>query len=97
MGKLAEETIEFTFDEFSSYLRSKTRVFMKVNDHMYYLTHTDEYWRAQDAEKYNEKGHFADCSDLVSTLDELLGLAWLDGKTIEDVFTDATFYESIEE
>ena len=97
MGKQAEETIEFTFDEFSNYLRSKTRVFMKVNDHMYYLTHTDEYWRVQDAEQYNEKGHFVDCSELVSTLDELFGLVCLDGKTIKDVYNDAVFYESIEE
>ena len=97
MGKQAEETLEFTFDELVSYLRSKTRVFMEVDGHTYYLTHTDEYWRAQDCSQFNDKGHFVDCSELVSTLDELLGLAWLDGKTVADVFDQARFFESIQE
>ncbi len=97
MGKQAEETLEFTFDEMVAYVRAKTRVFMEVDGHTYYLTHTDEYWRVQDAEQLNEKGHFTDCSDLVSTLDELIGLPWLDGKTIADMFDGARFFESIQE
>ncbi len=97
MGMQAEETLEFGYDEFTMYLRSKTRVFMEYEGHTYYLTHTDSYWRAQDCAVLNDKGHFTDCSELVSTLDELLGLQWLDGKSVADVFADAKFYESIEE
>ena len=45
----------------------------------------------------NDKGHFTDCSDLVPTLSEFLGLTWLDGKKIEDVFDESTFYKSIQD
>lgn len=97
MGQQAEETLDIAYDEFANYLRAHTRVFMEVEGHTYYLTHTDGYWRAQDCAVYNDKGHFTDCSDLVPTLDELLGLPWLDGKTIVDVFEDAKFYKSIQD
>lgn len=98
MGVQAEEVLEVgSFDEFANYLRANTRVFMGLGDKTYYLTHTDGYWRAQDCSELNDKGHFVDCSELVSTLNELLGLAWLDGKSVEDVFADAKFYKSIQE
>lgn len=98
MGVQAEEVLEVgTFEDFANYLRAHTRVFMEVEGKAYYLTHTDEYWRAQDCAVMNDKGHFTDCSDLVPTLDELLGLAWLDGKSVKDVFADAKFFKSIEE
>lgn len=97
MGQKAEETISFDYEGFVNYLRAKTRVFMDVDGATYYLTHTDGYWRAQDCSKLNDKNHFVDCSELVPTLSELLGLAWLDGKTVEDVFDKAVFYESIQE
>lgn len=97
MGQKAEETISFSYDEFVNYLRAKTRVFMDVDGGSYYLTHTDGYWRAQDCSKLNDKDHFTDCSELVPTLSELLGLKWLDGKSVEDVFEQAAFYESIQE
>lgn len=98
MGVQAEGVLEVgSFDEFANYLRANTRVFMELGDKTYYLTHTDGYWRAQDCSELNDKGHFVDCSELVSTLNELLGLAWLDGKGVEDVFADAKFYKSIQE
>lgn len=98
MGVQAEEVLEVgSFDEFANYLRANTRVFMELGDKTYYLTHTDGYWRAQDCSELNDKDHFVDCSELVPTLNELLGLAWLDGKSVEDVFADAKFYKSIQE
>ena len=98
MGVQAEEVLEVgSFDEFANYLRANTRVFMELGDKTYYLTHTDGYWRAQDCAELNDKDHFVDCSELVPTLNELLGLAWLDGKSVEDVFADAKFYKSIQE
>ena len=98
MGVQAEEVLEVgSFDEFANYLRANTRVFMELGDKTYYLTHTDGYWRAQDCSELNDKGHFVDCSELVSTLNELLGLAWLDGKSVEEVYGNAKFYKSIQE
>ncbi|MEQ2956712.1 CDP-alcohol phosphatidyltransferase [Slackia piriformis] len=98
MGVQAEEVLEVgSFDEFANYLRANTRVFMELGDKTYYLTHTDGYWRAQDCSELNDKDHFVDCSELVPTLNELLGLAWLDGKSVEDVFADVKFYKSIQE
>jgi hypothetical protein len=97
MGLQAEETLDINYDQFIDYLRAHTRVFFEVDGKTYYLTHTDGYWRAQDCSKLNDKGHFTDCTELVSTLSEFLGLDWLDGKTIEDVFDRAKLYKSIQE
>lgn len=98
MGLQAEETLEIAdFDELSNYLRAHTRVFMEVEGKTFYLTHTDGYWRAQDCSVMNDKGHFTDCSDLVSTLSEFMALKWLDGKSVEEVYGDAKFYKSIQE
>lgn len=97
MGQQAEETLDITFDEFSNYLRAHTRVFMETAGKTYYLTHTDGYWRAQDCSAKNDKGHFVDCSELVSTLSEFMALTWLDGKTVEEAFADSKFYKSIQE
>ena len=62
-----------------------------------YITHTDGYWRVQDCSKLNDKGRFTDCSELVTTMPELIELPFLDGKSIHDLFHDATFYESVQE
>lgn len=97
MGLKAEEPIEVDFEGLQGYLRSKTRVFMDVDDDQYYITHTDGYWRVQDCSKLNDKGRFTDCSELVSTLPELIDLPWHDGKSIRDLFPTATFYESDQE
>ena len=67
MGLKADETISLSFEELLGYLRSKTRVFMDVDDGQYYITHTDGYWRVQDCSQLNDKGRFTDCSELVTT------------------------------
>lgn len=97
MGVKADDTLAVDFEELLAYLRSKTRVFMDVDSHEYYVTHTDGYWRVQDCEKLNPMGRFTDCSELVTTLSELIELPWLDGKSIHDLCRDATFHESIQE
>ena len=97
MGRKAEEPLEIDFEGFQTYLRSKTRVFMDVDGDEYYVTHTDGYWRVQDCSKLNDKGRFTDCSELVSTMPEVIELPFRDGKSIHDLFPDATFYESIQE
>lgn len=97
MGLKAEEALETDFEGFLGYLRSKTRVFMDIDDDQYYITHTDGYWRVQDCSQLNEKGRFTDCSELVATMPELIELPWRDGKSIHDLFPEATFYESVQE
>lgn len=99
MGVKAEETVTFdNYDVFVNDLRAKTRIFMEYDGNEYYLTHTDGYWRAQDCSKLNDKQHFTDCSELVTTLAEFLELPWLAGdKSVKDVYADARFFESIQE
>ncbi len=98
MGLQAEETLEIEdFEEFSNYLRAHTRVFMEVGGKTYYLTHTDGYWRAQDCAVFNDKGHFTDCSELVPTLGEFVGLPWIENKSLADVFHESKFYRSIQD
>lgn len=97
MGLKAEEALDFDFEGFLGYLRSKTRVFMDVDGDQYYITHTDGYWRVQDCSKLNDKGRFTDCSELVATMPEIIELPWRDGKSIHDLFPGAAFYESIQE
>lgn len=97
MGRKAEDPLEIDFEGFQTYLRSKTRVFMDVDGDEYYVTHTDGYWRVQDCSKLNDKGRFTDCSELVSTMPEVIELPFRDGKSIHDLFDEATFYESDQE
>lgn len=96
MGAMAEETVDIGPDALDGYLRSNTRVFVKVSGDTYYVTHTDGYWRVQDCAKLNEKGHFIDCSELVPTLHEVLHLPCIDGRTLMEVAPEAEFYESLE-
>lgn len=97
MGLKAEEEISLDFEALLGYLRSKTRVFMDIDDDQYYITHTDGYWRVQDCNQLNDKGRFTDCTELVTTLPELVELPWRDGKSIHDLTTGAVFHESIQE
>ena len=97
MGVKADEAISLDFEALLSYLRSKTRVFMDVDGHEYYITHTDGYWRVQDCAVLNDKGHFTDCTELVTTLPELVELPWLNKKSIHDMAHGATFYESLQD
>lgn len=97
MGRKAEEPLEIDFEGFQTHLRSKTRVFMDVDGDEYYITHTDGYWRVQDCSKLNDKGRFTDCSELVATMPEVIELPFRDGKSVHDLFDQATFYESDQE
>ena len=97
MGVMAEETVEIGPDTLDGYLRSNTRVFAKVGDATYYVTHTDGYWRVQDCGKLNDKGHFTDCSELVPTVGEVINLPCIDGKSLLDVAAEAEFYASIQQ
>lgn len=77
------------------YLRANHSVYMEVNGSTYYLTDVnDRYWRAQDTARFNDKGHYVDCSELVPTIPEFLELPFLDGKSVKDVFAEATFFAS---
>ena len=68
---------------------------LDVNGASYYLTDVnDRYWRAQDTSQKNEKGHYVDCSELVPTVGEFLDIPFVDGKSLKEVFDDATFYAS---
>lgn len=97
MGVKVEEATSIDFEGFLNLLRSKTRAFVEIEGHDYYVTHTDGYWRIQDCEKLNDKGHFTDCSDLVTTVGELVEMPWKDGKSLHDLFSLATVYESDQE
>lgn len=97
MGMKADEGVSLDFEGLLSYLRSKTRIFMDVDGGEYYITHTDGYWRVQDCGKLNGKGRFTDCSELVTTLAELVELPWRDGRSIHDLTPQATFHESVQE
>lgn len=44
----AGDVVETDFEGFLKLLRSKTRAFVTIDDHEYYITHTDGYWRVQD-------------------------------------------------
>lgn len=97
MGVMAEKPLKIDEDSLESYLRSNTRVFIKVKGGVYYVTHTDGYWRIQDCSKLNEKGHFTDCSELCSTLNELLHLHCINGMTLQELAEFAEFRESVDE
>ncbi len=95
MGKKDVEALDITIEELPTYLHTNHAVYMEVADGLYYLTDVnDQYWRAQDTTKLNEKGHYVDASELVPTLSEFLTLPFADGKSIADVFDKATFYAS---
>ena len=98
MGRRAEEALELTFDDLYSYLRSNHAVYMQVDDAVYYITDVNDHdWRVQDTAQLNEKGHYTDCSELVYILNDFLCLPFADGKSIKDLFDQATFYASINE
>ncbi len=68
--------------------------YMQWRELTYYLTDANDiYWRAQDTNDLNDKGHFPDCSELVASVREFVDLPFLDGKhSIREVFPEATFY-----
>ncbi|MBR3690055.1 MAG: CDP-alcohol phosphatidyltransferase [Eggerthellaceae bacterium] len=98
MGVKAAEVLEISYDDLRTYLHANHSVYMEVEGATYYLTDVnDRYWRVQDTAQLNEKGHYVDCSELVPTIGEFLSLPFADGKSITDLFDQATFYASIKE
>ncbi len=96
MGAKAEEALNITFDELQPYLHANHSVYMDLDEQTYYLTDVnDRYWRVQDTAQLNDKGHYVDCSPLVPTIVEFLDLPFYQGKSIADVFEDATFFASV--
>ncbi len=97
MGMKAEEKLEISFDELTTYLHKNHSVYMDVNGASYYLTDVnDRYWRVQDTSKMNEKNHYVDCSELVPTISEFLTLPFgEEGKSITELFDKAEFYASV--
>lgn len=98
MGVKAAEVLEVSYDDLRTYLHANHSIYMEVEGATYYLTDVnDRYWRVQDTAQLNEKGHYVDCSELVPTIGEFLSLPFADGKSITDLFDQATFYASIKE
>ena len=96
MGVKAAEVLEVSYDDLQVYLHANHSVYMEVDGATYYLTDVnDRYWRAQDTSQLNEKGHYVDCSELVPTISEFLELPFADGKSIKDLYENATFYASV--
>lgn len=95
MGKQADEALDINYEDLADYLHKNHSVYMKVGEKTYYLTDVNfQAWRAQDTSHLNPKGHYTDCSDLVETVGEFLSLPFVDGKRIEEVADEATFYAS---
>ncbi len=98
MGTKATEALDVSFDELPNYLHARHSVYMEVDGKVFYITDVnDKYWRAQDTDLFNEKGHYVDASELVPTLSEFIGLPFVDGECLEEVFNRATFYASEKE
>ena len=97
MGVKAEEKLELSHDELKTYLQMNHSVYMDVDGASYYLSDVnDSYWRVQDTAQLNEKGHYVDCSELVPLLSEFLDLPFGEqGKSVNALFDDATFYASV--
>ena len=94
MGKKDVEALEITIDELPTYLHTNHSAYMEVADGLYYLTDVnDQYWRAQDTNQFNEKGHYVDCSPLVPTIAEFLD-CHSRGKSDPRLAAEATFYAS---
>ena len=73
MGQKAQEPIEITVEDLPTYLRANHSVFMDLGGKSYYLTDVnDHFWRVQDTETLNDKGHFVDLTEPVSTVGEFL-------------------------
>lgn len=95
MGIKAAEALEISCEELPMYLRTNHSVYMDVDSASYYITDgNDRYWRVQDTSKLNEKGHYTDCSELIPLLSEFLELPFADGKSVNDLFDQATFFAS---
>ena len=97
MGRQSEEALKVvSVEELMGYLSKEHSVYMQYGEQTYYITDANDiYWRAQDTNRLNEKGHFVDCSELIPILREFVELPFLEGQSIKDVFDSSTFYPSI--
>ena len=91
-----DEALDIAYEDVPTYLHAHHSMYMEAPTGLYYLTDVnDRYWRVQDTRRFNEKGHYIDCSPLVPTIAEFLELPYNDeGHTIKSVFAQATFYPS---
>lgn len=95
MGLKSAEALDISFDELPTYLLAKHAVYMEVGGKTFYLTDVNDcYWRAQDTAQLNDKGHYVDVSELVPTVSEFMALPFMDGKSVGDMFEEATFFAS---
>ena len=95
MGKKVDEALDIAYEDVPTYLHAHHSMYMEAPTGLYYLTDVnDRYWRVQDTRRFNEKGHYIDCSPLVPTIAEFLDLPFHEGKSIRDLAAEATFYAS---
>lgn len=95
MGQKAQEPISITVEELPTYLRAHHSAYMDLGGKSYYLTDVnDHFWRVQDTEQLNDKGHYVDLTEPVESVDAFLEAPAVDGKTIVELFDEATFYAS---
>ncbi|MEF2656177.1 MAG: CDP-alcohol phosphatidyltransferase [Eggerthellaceae bacterium] len=98
MGRQSDEALELaSVDELIAYLMGAHSAYMQWAELTYYLTDANDiYWRAQDTNELNEKDHFVDCSELIASVREFIDLPFMEGgRSIRDVFPEATFYASV--
>lgn len=100
MGRMSTEPLELeNLDQLVEHLRTEHSAFMSYGENTYYLTDANDiYWRAQDTNQLNEKGHFVDCSQLLPTVTEFVNDPFIPGTdhdhSIAEVFGGVTFYAS---
>ena len=95
MGKKVDEALDIAYEDVPTYLHAHHSMYMEAPTGLYYLTDVnDRYWRVQDTRRFNEKGHYIDCSPLVPTIAEFLDLPFHEGKSLRDLAAEATFYAS---
>lgn len=101
MGRQSDEALEIAnVDELVNYLMGAHSAYMQYNNQTYYLTDANDiYWRGQDTNQLNDKGHFVDCSELVASVREFMDLPFVEStegvKSIRQAFSKATFYPSV--
>lgn len=96
MGLKAADPIDLAGDQLESYLRTNHSVYMELDGKTYYLTDVnDHYWRVQDTESLNDKGHYVDMSEPVPTVSDFMTSPAFDGRTLEEVSEQATFFASV--
>ena len=77
MGKKVDEALDIAYEDVPTYLHAHHSMYMEAPTGLYYLTDVnDRYWRVQDTRRFNEKGHYIDCSPLVPTIAEFLELPY---------------------